>query len=755
MGDLSSDAARELSKLGAAKGGQARANALSPEQRSAIARQAVAARWAKAEKLKCDPGPAPQSGVCAAIAALVGSPREQQDRTTMGSSFLEPSRRSVLKKSMLADAAARAELAGACARALTRSTKVLTDLQKPEGYWVGDLLADTTLESDYILLQLWLYPPDERGAWNPPTRARVRRAAEAILARQRPQGGFNIYPQGDADISASVKAYTALKLAGIDPDSEALLRLRRTILDMGGLQAANSYTKINLSLFGLYPRQYVPTIPPELVLLPGGVLYEMSSWTRAIVVPLAVTQSMGGTRPVPRGFDLDDLSVPGKSFRLPRRDRFSLIFQQIDRGLKLWERRGPETLRRQALRRAEKWLIDHTRYSDGLGAIYPSMMYTIMALECLGYPPDHPDRINAIAQFDNLLTETETEFYFQPCFSPVWDTAYAMFALGEMGNAPAENMREAADWLLKKEIRHKGDWSVKRPDLEPSGWAFEFDNEHYPDIDDTAMVLLGLQHANASDEAMQERVEHRAINWLVNMQSKDGGWAAFDVDNDWQLLNAVPFADHNAMLDPTCPDITGRVLEALCRRGFTLADETVGRAVEYLLKSQERNGSWYGRWGVDYIYGTFLALRGLRAAQAPATDAIRHAAKWLVSVQNSDGGWGESCDSYRDDTFVAAPSTPSQTAWALLGLMATGESYTEPVRRGLDYLLRTQREDGTWAEELATGTGFPNVFYLRYSLYRQYFPHLALAHARRSLGLSGETDTSGWLVASNAGSSKA
>jgi len=673
----------------------------------------------------------------------------------MGTSFFEPSRRSVLKKSMLADAAARAELAGACARALTRSTAVLANLQKPDGYWVGDLLADTTLESDYILLQLWLYPPDENG-WNPPTLDRVKRAAQAIIARQRPQGGYNIYPQGDADISASVKAYTALKLAGIDPEGEPMLKLRRTILDMGGLQAANSYTKINLSLFGLYPRQYVPTIPPELVLLPGGVLYEMSSWTRAIVVPLSIVQSLGGTRPVPRGFNLDDLSVPGKSFRLPRRDRFSLIFQQIDRGLKLWERRGPETLRKEAVRRAEKWLIDHTRYSDGLGAIYPSMMYSIMALECLGYPPDHPDRIKAIAQFDHLLIETETEFYFQPCFSPVWDTAYAMFALGEMGNPPEDQMRAAADWLLNKEIRHKGDWSVKRPDLEPSGWAFEFDNEHYPDIDDTAMVLLALQHASASDESVQERVERRAVNWLVNMQSKDGGWAAFDVDNDWQLLNAVPFADHNAMLDPTCPDITGRVLEALCRRGFTLADETVGRAVEYLLKSQERNGSWYGRWGVDYIYGTFLALRGLRAAQAPATDAMRHGAKWLISVQNPDGGWGESCDSYREDTFVAAPSTPSQTAWALLGLMATGEGHAAVVRRGLDYLLATQREDGTWSEELATGTGFPNVFYLRYSLYRQYFPHLALAHARRSLGLSGETDTSGWLaVASKAAATSA
>ncbi len=378
----------------------------------------------------------------------------------MGTSIFELSRRSQFKKSVVADMATRAAMSEACTRALALSTNVLADLQKPDGHWVGDLLADTTLASDYILLQLWLYPPDENG-WNPPTLARVKRTAQAILEQQLPGGGFSIYPKGDPDVSASVKAFTALKLAGVDPESEEMLRLRRTILYMGGIQAVNSYVKINLSLFGLYPKQHVPTIPPELVLLPGGVLYEMSSWTRAIVVPLSIVQSLGGTRPVPPGFHLEDIAVIGKSFRLPRRDRYSLIFQQLDRGLKIWERRGPETLRREAIRRAEKWLIDHTRYSEGLGAIYPSMMYLVMALDCLGYSRDHPDLIQAIAQFDNLLTETETEFFFQPCFSPVWDTAYAMFALGEMGNPPEDSMRAAADWLLKKEIRHKGDWSVK------------------------------------------------------------------------------------------------------------------------------------------------------------------------------------------------------------------------------------------------------------------------------------------------------
>lgn len=657
--------------------------------------------------------------------------------------FESVSRRSS-RKTMATVLASRQSLSEACTRAIDLSSGVLLDLQKPEGYWCGELLADTTLESDYILLQLWLYPP-EAGVWNPPGIERVRKAADSILRRQLREGGWPIYPAGPPNSSASVKAYVALKLAGVDPDSEPMMRARYAILEMGGVQAANSYTKINLSLFGLYPKRHVPTIPPELVLLPGGVLYEMSSWTRAIVVPLSIVQARGRVRQVPAGFNIDEITAPKRSFAMPKRDTFSLIFHQIDRGLKLWENLGSEELRRKAIVAAEKWMIDHTRYSDGLGAIYPSMMYLIMALESLGYPEDHPDRREAIAQFDALITERTSDLYFQPCFSPVWDTSIAMYALGEMGNPPAGRMRKGADWLLAREVRHKGDWSVKRPDLPPSGWAFEFANEHYPDIDDTAMVLLALMHAEASDPEAQHRCEARAQHWLIHMQSRDGGWAAFDVDNDWQLLNKVPFADHNAMLDPTCPDITGRVLESLSRRGMSLQDHVVLRGAEYLLKTQERNGSWYGRWGVDYIYGTFLALRGLRSSRAPAPDAIRKAARWIASVQNEDGGWGESCESYEVDHFVAAPSTPSQTAWALIGLLASGESHFESLRRGIDFLLQTQRDDGSWDEDLATGTGFPNVFYLRYTMYRQYFPHLALSLARKALGHGGPAEAPDWL----------
>jgi squalene-hopene/tetraprenyl-beta-curcumene cyclase len=405
----------------------------------------------------------------------------------------------------------------------------------------------------------------------------------------------------------------------------------------------------------------------------------------------------------------------------------------VDRAVKIWERRNLRNVRAKAIREAERWMLERTRYSDGLGAIYPSMMYLIMALESMGYASDQPDLVEGIRQFENLLIETEDRFQFQPCVSPVWDTAICTYALGELetkrpGTADQKKMTRAADWLLSKEVRRKGDWSVKRPSLEPSGWAFEFANEFYPDIDDTAMVLLALRHARASDAEQQARVEKRALNWLLGMQGSDGGWAAFDVDNNWSLLNKVPFADHNAMLDPACPDITGRVLDALSKMGLKEDHPAVVRGVEFLMRNQERDGSWYGRWGVNYIYGTFLALRGLRASGVAGTQpAVERASEWLRSIQNPDGGWGESCLGYKTHGYVAAPSTPSQTAWAILGLEAAGLGQLPAVKRGVRWLLERQKPDGRWDEDLMTGTGFPNVFYLAYHLYRDYFPLLALA----------------------------
>jgi squalene-hopene/tetraprenyl-beta-curcumene cyclase len=614
------------------------------------------------------------------------------------------------------------------------ATLALQQKQSSEGYWCGDLTADSTLQSDYILLQMWLYPAAPDGSWNPPTMPKIRKAVQSILDSQRPDGGWNIYEPGPSEINATVRAYTMLKMTGRDVNEPSMKRARDLILRMGGIQACNSYTKLNYSLFDLFPRKYVPTIPPEILIIPGNVLYEMSSWTRTIIVPLSLVQAVGGTKLTPGGLRIDELFHPHRKMALARKDRIANLFIQADKLFKRWERKGVQAIRDRAIRAAEHWMLDRLQYTDGLGAIYPAMMYAIMAMDALGYERDHPDLTLALQQFDDLILEGDDSLIFQPCKSPVWDTAIAGFILGEHGEADAAGLQRCADWLLSKEIRRKGDWVAKRPDLRPSGWAFEFANEFYPDIDDTAMVLLALLHAKASDPERQQRAEERAVNWLLGMQSSDGGWAAFDVDNNWQFLNKVPFADHNAMLDPTCADITGRVLESLCRRGFDHEHPAIDRAIHYLLRNQEENGSWLGRWGVNYVYGTFLAIRGLRSTASPeASEAIARAALWLASVQNPDGGWGESCKGYETLQFEPAASTPSQTAWAIIGLIAADHAESDAVRKGILWLRRHQRPDGTWDEQGTTGTGFPNVFYISYHLYRDYFPLLALSTYAQSV----------------------
>jgi squalene-hopene/tetraprenyl-beta-curcumene cyclase len=631
----------------------------------------------------------------------------------------------------------------ACARSKRRAVDYLLGLQNDQGFWWADLTADSTLESDFILLELWRHPP-ENGIWNPPTRPLIEKAVRSILARQLPDGGFNIYSHGPSEINATIKAYTALKLSGLHYDDPRLAAARQRILALGGLQAANSYVKVNLSLFGLFPREHTPSIPPELMLL-GKFIYEMSSWTRAIVIPLSIVHAMNPQKSVPAGFHLNELILPDVPFAISNREGFFSwrnFFLQTDKFLKFCERRVWRGLRVKAIRRAEEWMLERTKHSDGLGAIYPPMMYIVMALDVLGYPKDHPEVVEAAKQFLNLLVNDERGFFFQPCFSVVWDTGIAAHALGESGLAPRQAMSRSADWLLTKEVRRKGDWSVKRPGVEPSGWYFEFANEFYPDIDDTAQVLLGLHHAMGSDPEAQDACVRRAVNWLLAMQSRDGGWAAFDVDNNWEFLSYVPFADHNAMLDPTCPDITGRVLEALVSSGVKLGHPAIRRGIDFLKRSQEMDGSWYGRWGVAYIYGTFLALRGLEAAGESDREAyILRAGEWLRSIQNADGGWGESCASYDRNSFVPAPSTPSQTAWAILGLLAGGDTHSNSVLKGIEYLIETQRADGGWDEQLSTGTGFPCVFYLKYHLYRQSFPVLALSTYLKTRNINGADRT--------------
>jgi len=629
-------------------------------------------------------------------------------------------------------------LLDAARETMRRGAAYLLSLQTGEGYWWADLTADTTLESDFVLLELWLHPPKD-GVWNPPNRALLDKVVHSILQRQLPDGGFNIYAHGPTEINATIKAYAALKLAGVPAEDPNLKRARERILALGGLAAANSYVKINLSLFGLYPKEQAPSIPPELMLL-GNIIYKMSSWTRAIVIPLSVVSAMGGQRPVPAGMTLEELFVPGAPLRFKNNEGFLSwrnFFLQADRALKLWERLGPRGIRERAVRRAEQWVLQHTRYSGGLGAIYPSMMYVVMMLDLLGYPEDHPDRVEAMSQFMNLLVDDRRGFFFQPAFSVLWDTAIVVYALGESGEGTPGAMERAADWMLSKEIRRKGDWSVKRPDVEPSGWAFEFDNEFYPDIDDSAQVLLALNHCRSGNATKQEACIRRAVDWLLAMEGSDAAWAAFDVDNNWEFLSSVPFADHNAMLDPACPDITGRVLEALTACGLRSDHAAIQRGIEFLKRTQEIDGSWYGRWGVDYVYGTFLALRGLRAAGEGDREAfILRAGEWLRSIQNADGGWGESCASYDNKTFTPGPSTPSQTAWGVLGLLASGDTASGSVLKGVEWLLEHQRADGGWDEDYSTGTGFPGVFYLKYHLYRNSFPVLALAAYRKARGVA-------------------
>jgi squalene-hopene/tetraprenyl-beta-curcumene cyclase len=629
---------------------------------------------------------------------------------------------------MSAPIQAGAKLETAAAQAARRSAGYLAALQANDGHWCAELTADTTLECDYILFQLWLYPP-RAGRWTPETRPAIDKAVRSILSRQLEDGGFNIYVGGPSEVSASVKAYFALKLAGVAVADPRMAALRERILALGGIQAANSYVKVNLSLFDLYPRESCPSIPPEIAFLPFNLLYQMSSWTRAIVVSLSVVHAANPQRPVPAGFNLDELWAPGVSAALHQDSGITLhnIFLRVDGFLKWWERAGSKALRRKAIERAKAWMLERLQHSDGLGAIYPPMMYSVMALDVLGYAPDDPVRADALRQFNRLCVDDGERFFFQPCFSPVWDTAIGAYAIAET-EPDHEGLRSAADWLLAREIRRTGDWSVKRPKTQPSGWAFEYRNEFYPDIDDTAMVLLALSEARGSDEAAHRASVKRGLDWLLAMQSRDGGWAAFDADNNWQFLSKVPFADHNAMLDPTCADITGRVLEALAANELPNSHPAVRRGVEWLVKNQEHDGSWYGRWGVAYIYGTCFALRGLAASGESDREAhVLRGGEWLRSIQNADGGWGESCASYDNGIFTAASSTPSQTAWAILGLIAGGDANSLSVQHGIEYLLQTQGSDGSWSEELATGTGFPKVFYLNYHLYKDYFPLLALS----------------------------
>jgi squalene-hopene/tetraprenyl-beta-curcumene cyclase len=625
--------------------------------------------------------------------------------------------------------------------ALERTSEWLLASQHDEGYWVGELEGDTILESEYILLLAFL------GRETDPV---CTQCARYIQDRQLPGGGWSVYPGGPTDVSASVKAYFALKLVGLSPDLPAMVEARRAILELGGAHLCNSFTRFYLALLGQISYDECPCVPPELVLVPsqlGFSLNAMSAWTRTIVVPLAIMAYYKPVRSLPPEQGIAEL-FGAASARPSRRTRrwlsWTNFFLGVDHVLKFLDRWLPGQLRQPAIRAAHRWMLDHCEDTDGLGAIFPPMVYSIIALRCLGYDLDSPAVEWALKQLEGLHLTEGDRTRVQPCLSPVWDTAIALIALAD-AQVPALDpaWSRGVEWLLAKEMRRPGDWQARCPGVEPTGWHFQFHNAFYPDLDDSAMVLLALNRSPLAGEPNVAAATRRGINWLLSMQNRDGGWAAYDVDIDNQVLTQLPFADHNAMLDPSCADITARVLELLGTLGYRDDHSSVSRALNYLLRTQEPEGCWYGRWGVNYIYGTWQVLQGLKTLDFSMDHpAIQRAVDWLEATQQPGGGWGETCRSYDDPALKGTGEpTASQTAWATLGLISAGRAFSLAASRGIDYLLGTQRADGSWDEAHFTGTGFPRVFYLRYHLYSVYFPLMALARYRlaveRRLGQPG------------------
>ncbi len=607
----------------------------------------------------------------------------------------------------------------------------LESLQHADGHWCAELEGDTILESEYVLCLFFLgLATDEK----------VRKAAGYVRSAQLAGGGWSNYPGGPADVSVSIKAYLLLKLAGDDPATPHMTAARDRILALGGLDACNSFTKLYLSIFGQYEWSRAPAVVPEMILLPRWFfcnIYAMSSWSRAIVVPLSMIWAHKPHCPLPAHADVSELRLPrgrraaaggGLKARL-----WGAFFRTVETALTLFETLRFRPMRRRAMHRAEAWTLAHLERSDGLGAIFPPIVNTLIALSCQGYSPDHPVMRRQLSELEKLEIEEPDTLRLQPCKSPVWDTALALEALLESGTrSDAPESRAAARWLLDHEVSLPGDCQVIHPEIPVGGWYFEYANEHYPDCDDTAKVLSNLSRvrfAEADDDAKRREAVARGRAWLEAMQNADGGWAAFDKGCDREILTYIPFADHNAMIDPSTADVTSRAVEALLALGADPASPALARAARFLRAEQEADGSWYGRWGCNYVYGTWLAAQSLSRLGDPADgERLERAAGWIRGVQNADGGWGELPASYDDPAAKGiGPSTASQTAWALMALFAAGDFESDAAHRGVDYLLATQLPHGGWHDDPWTGTGFPKVFYLRYHLYATYFPLQALA----------------------------
>jgi squalene-hopene/tetraprenyl-beta-curcumene cyclase len=621
--------------------------------------------------------------------------------------------------------------------AIGKATSFLLSTQAPDGHWVGELEADSTITSEYLLLCHLLDRVD---------RERERKAVNYLSSRQLADGGWNLYEDGPSNLSATIKAYFALKLAGLSLNHPVMAAAREHIRQRGGPVEANVFTKILLALFGEYDWSGLPAMPVEIMLLPRWFyfnLFEVSYWSRTVIVPLLILMDRKPVNALPRELGLDEL-WPTPRERADLRLRWTRgplswknFFIAVDAWLKAWERWGPRPFRARAVDAARCWLEERLAVPGGLGGIYPAMANAVLGLRCLGYHDDHPLIGSQLKEIEALAVEQPDRIHFQPCVSPVWDTALAANALVESSLPPDHPaLVRAAEWLIGKQILVPGDWQVKRPHTPPGGWPFQYANDFYPDVDDTGMAVMALAKIDLPDGERKRRAIERGLAWVLGMQGTDGGWGSFDADNSRLILNNIPFADHGALLDPSTDDLAGRGLEMLGTLGYRPDFVPARRGIEFLKRRQRQDGPWYGRWGVNYIYGTWSVLRGLRAiGEDLSREYIQRSVRWLLSKQNPDGGWGERCESYDDSALAGVGcSTPSQTAWALLGLFAAGQTEGPEVERGIRYLVEAQRADGSWEDSHWNGTGFPRVFNLKYHFYAKYFPLWALGVYRRAHG---------------------